>query len=953
MNDNLKRTIGGNKEIINFADDEDLMTEGNVLKLANKEYNPNTFSGLGEVIIRKNIKNINKENKNIITNYNFDKENTIYIIKYDFDLNGNTINIPKNSVLRYKGGSLNNGTLIYADTIIEGIERLNNVVTVGNYTYPYIGNEPNSNEQLAPSLAQIKRLYAEVTNIADDEDLTKIYDSEKGQEVLQLKDRQYIQGSNSGMGYVILRKNKSFAEQIIKANTIYEIRYDFDLGGEEVEIPENCVLKFEGGNLSNGNIVENRIKVIGNHNSNLVFEKGYNVLSPKLRASDIGLIPNNEDYSTFNAKIFDSILKKDITIEIDDTYYLEYNTPYIIDFNLTIIGNGKLVLNGGNSPLFKTSSNPSIIIDGITINSISGALIREDQVDYLINEIVIKNCKLDGFGRIIEIKSSDIDFSKQNFGINKFVVEGCTVTNIKGTSFRLSNTVITKECRIDSNIVDKFIIVFFEWGWDNDYTNGTINKKYITDCIVQNNIASGGITNYDYYHTFLLVEANRVYYKNNNISNVINIKNGGTAYDDYVSSVEYYCENNVFTNICCLPIEGDFVAGVNTPSEILKSKQGVRTKIAKNNIWKIDFLACKKLVGDYLKINDIEFIYTDEQFRKMNFVSIFKIVDGDRVLFDNNVVDIINGGLGLFYGGPSLEELSITSNRFNFDELKFLQGNGAMIRIDNIANKLQFSNNNIIVKSNQTLPLTSYGTLSNTNIKDNCEVVIENNISNTGVDTLCKAKRVLVSNNLFDYSKITNNYTLDRENQNDTSYIKLRCQDEGKYLSFKKVDTSDITMDYIFNPSSCIDLYFNNNKQYYLVKIDSVENSLYTIDEDIIFYHGINTDSIWSKKILTTDTITVTISFKNNGTVICKITNNRNEEANILVRMSGLSNSNHITKTYNSGTFTKKPSSFSGIPVGHAYFCTDKKTTEGASDGIMIYHKGNDVWIDALGRVIS
>ena len=46
------------------------------------------------------------------------------------------------------------------------------------------------------------------------------------------------------MGYVILRKNKTFAEQVTKTNTIYEIRYDFDLGGESVTIPEDCVLKF-------------------------------------------------------------------------------------------------------------------------------------------------------------------------------------------------------------------------------------------------------------------------------------------------------------------------------------------------------------------------------------------------------------------------------------------------------------------------------------------------------------------------------------------------------------------------------------------------------------------------------------------------------------------------------------------------------------------------------------
>lgn len=52
-----------------------------------------------------------------------------------------------------------------------------------------------------------------------------------------------------------------------------------------------------------------------------------------------------------------------------------------------------------------------------------------------------------------------------------------------------------------------------------------------------------------------------------------------------------------------------------------------------------------------------------------------------------------------------------------------------------------------------------------------------------------------------------------------------------------------------------------------------------------------------------------------------------------------------------SGTFTQKPLA-EDIYVGFAYFCTDKQTTEGATDGIMIYHKGGDVWVDALGRAI-
>lgn len=68
--------------------------------------------------------------------------------------------------------------------------------------------------------------------------------------------------TDNSMGYKILKKNKSFAEQVIEENTIYEIRYDFTLTGD-VTIPANCVLKFDGGSInSNGS---NKNTIIGNN----------------------------------------------------------------------------------------------------------------------------------------------------------------------------------------------------------------------------------------------------------------------------------------------------------------------------------------------------------------------------------------------------------------------------------------------------------------------------------------------------------------------------------------------------------------------------------------------------------------------------------------------------------------------------------------------------------------
>lgn len=92
---------------------------------------------------------------------------------------------------------------------------------------------------------------------ADEEDIT----SESG--ALKFKDREYDEANFSGKGYKILRKNIQdnknvlTQEMINETNTVYEIRYDFDLNGATINIPEGCTLKFEGGSFNNGNIVGN------------------------------------------------------------------------------------------------------------------------------------------------------------------------------------------------------------------------------------------------------------------------------------------------------------------------------------------------------------------------------------------------------------------------------------------------------------------------------------------------------------------------------------------------------------------------------------------------------------------------------------------------------------------------------------------------------------------------
>jgi hypothetical protein len=63
------------------------------------------------------------------------------------------------------------------------------------------------------------------------------------------------------MDYVILKRGTSFSEQVKKTKTIYEIRFNYDLKGSEIEIPRDCVLKFEGGVLRNGVLKGNNTRI--------------------------------------------------------------------------------------------------------------------------------------------------------------------------------------------------------------------------------------------------------------------------------------------------------------------------------------------------------------------------------------------------------------------------------------------------------------------------------------------------------------------------------------------------------------------------------------------------------------------------------------------------------------------------------------------------------------------
>ena len=143
-----------------------------------------------------------------------------------------------------------------------------------------------------------------ITNLPDEEDITVTEDN-----TLKFKDREYSPKDYSGMGKKILRKhyidgiNTLTQHMINKPNTIYVVRYDYCLQGQTIEIPENCVLEFDGGSLRNGTVKFNKTIIRNTPILNVTVEGSY--IQEQLQ-------PDNEDISVYkNENNYDVLKFKD------------------------------------------------------------------------------------------------------------------------------------------------------------------------------------------------------------------------------------------------------------------------------------------------------------------------------------------------------------------------------------------------------------------------------------------------------------------------------------------------------------------------------------------------------------------------------------------------------------------------------------------------------------------
>lgn len=201
-------------------------------------------------------------------------------------------------------------------------------------------------------------------NAPDEEDLTAV------DGILKFANRSNL----SGLGYFILRRDKTFADQVTLANTVYEIRYDFNLNGASITIPEGCMLKFNGGSLHNGELVGNNTGIeCGKHEilRNIVISGTWDVptsypewfggdIQKAITISDVIECSGNYNYQNSDYDDLKTLTENRqdfIDGEIEDK-------SIIISSQKTIIISGSIKQMSPLNPLFVVTGNGVIFTGG-------------------------------------------------------------------------------------------------------------------------------------------------------------------------------------------------------------------------------------------------------------------------------------------------------------------------------------------------------------------------------------------------------------------------------------------------------------------------------------------------------------------------------------------------------------------------------------------------------------
>lgn len=658
------------------------------------------------------------------------------------------------------------------------------------------------------------------TNIAlllsDNEDLSAY--NENG--VVKLKFNNRKPSNTGSKGYVILRKNKTINDQILEDNTIYEIRYDFDLNGDNIQLPNNVVLRFNGGSFKNGTVFGTGLAADGDIRNTVnakVFSKGVNLnTADSFTASNIGMV-SGENGSGFNDEILDSVLSRKAKLVLDGKYYFTKN--HVISNDLTISG-GTILLK---SNLFENiEQGVSVSFIDINICSTEQILIeKKEELDYLIGDIIFENCVIEDCS-IIRLYGADVPYQTTPHGLRSFVVKNCYI-NTSLTLAVLNDLCVSDKFLFSGNIVKNMQYSLINLGETNEFSNTGDKVEYWADIIFSNNNITGVVSkNNTSYNTTIIADGqNKLFFNNNIISDIITTNESGVAYECYASVNEYYFTNNLCKNIVHLPSSGN---EQSTWPEMFKSKSSGTVRHASNNEWIIDFNECREIC------KDAGVLWTDEKFSQISFISLFGFVDKiNELRFDNNIIKVLNGSLILRSSSAPIVKSYFRNNIMLIDKVK--QPSVLLPDWNKDVKLIHILNNNIYSKD-EMFYLTR--TPSKETQNPNCQISVCGNIFNK-FPSITGTGNVVINNNHY-YESIYNSLS-------SVCYFDVQTKDEiSTYVTFPEINGTIKIYDNVYASIDIQHRFSDGSLTIYYSNVTIDTDVIFNLQNEIKYYRFVNSD---------------------------------------------------------------------------------------------------------------
>lgn len=796
--------------------------------------------------------------------------------------------------------------------------------------------------------------YVVESVLPDNEDLTTTEPDEQGNTRIKFADKEYNSDNFSGLGHIILRKNlvevkdpqtgKSrgivnflYQDMINKENTVYEIRYDFDLNGQTITIPNNCTLKFKGGSIYNGTIIGSNSKI-----------------------------------TTDTFKIFQNII-------IEGTWCNEYVTLDWFDFDHTqdcfnylksIItlsnkaGHKKIVVPEDNY-IIVLNSDKGIELESNTELSLNGIIniVPNSLLSYKVFEIKNKeNVQIIGGAIIGDVETHTGDTGEWGHGIYILGSKNVKISNIEiskcwgdGICVADSGDMSTP---LEKNTMSSFVYI------DNVVCN--YNRRLGMS-------VTGG---YDVYIT------NSQFNKNGTIRGTLP-KAGIDIEANKNSDTDRIFINNCYLNNQLI-ISRYIGGGIPETPKVYKISNCKATSLAPaSNGIDIYNCECKYIWADHCKNVTLDnckitqFVMLSEECYDVLFKNCY--ISSDSRL--HGYPGLINTGENGSFSG---EFINTTFNLDN-DEgvIRLSSSNSSNTSIDLV---------NCTIQASKRYCTWSLGNVYNSNIDCNriwlsdslhrTEYIYQNNTIKAadhciilGSDVEAKIKFI---NNNFITGTGTGALILKYQYNSDIEFINNSYNNGARLLNEATGDEigtmaqGSIRFDPDLKQLTFYAGSSNGGWKDVLGRALSPKYSFGTSEQkpydDITFpgymYHNTTTKNTVFRNADNTAWIDA-FGFKDA----------RHEGITSWRPVDPTEGHMYYDRTVNKamwweegmwrdpygvavdvkryGTFANKPSSADNIPIGFSYFCTDKSTQEGTSTGIMIYYKSNNTWVDALGRTIS